>query len=924
MAQQWKRKYERGPSTIAVTDRDEDFPTTAPDFAPQLATIDTSTSQDHEQKAMPSSAASAGGSNGHPKPTKPGSSSGKIMDGPSTTPLKPPLNSIKSSRKVAPEDQPPPKELTRQEQAIQFAENKYMSTALTLCTLFALFGDDIRVLCPKSADTPIYHMLFICLLLFLAELGVNVYARPNYFMKGRGGAFYLDLVSTLSVIPDIGWIWSHVVGTSSGTSSSSQAAALKAGRASRMGTRASRIVRLVRLFRMLRILRAVKGKNKDEEVKVEISEPSKIGKVLTEKTTRRLVLLVLSIIILSPIIDGSVDQTQDDFQVSQLERLHRYTQDYNATGQITDEHYRRMIEQYVRDSNGLIVEMSLHHVDNATLNSWLSEIKFQPLDSDDEWTFTAPYTLTSNPKNGWSADKYLVSDPAEEYRSDEYTVVENYGCYQNNVCIDCSSGETVGSCHSWVTFDIQRFAKETAWLNIGKTIVVIFCLGISIFVLTKDAETMVIGPIERMMRLVTQLAENPLGATEAKKELHEVYADEKTADDYETKMLEQTLGKIGRLLQVGFGAAGTEIIKKNMGGAGDLDVMIPGKKITSIFGFGIIEHFTETCSILEEDVITYINTIAEIVHSDAKIFHGAANKNIGAAFLLAWKMCDGALPGMRDPRDAADKPRMDPVEKAKKREGIFVMSTGDGTVARRISPQELVDSALTAVLKMRVDLHNANHHGTLAKYCTNKKLVTAFDGFEVHLGFGLHLGWAIEGAIGSKYKIDASYLSPNVNMAARLEAATGQFDVPMLISEWFVDELSASAKKMCRRIDRVMVKGSEIPMDLWTFDIGHYPVEGVAPTILPDGTQKPVEFGSDAIFKILQETIPRGFYDNFNEGIGAYFSGKWDIAQDKLTAANQIWEDGPTKVVLRVMENQSQGTFVAPGWWKGYRQLTEK
>ena len=32
-------------------------------------------------------------------------------------------------------------------------------------------------------------------------------------------------------------------------------------------------------------------------------------------------------------------------------------------------------------------------------------------------------------------------------------------------------------------------------------------------------------------------------------------------------------------------------------------------------------------------------------------------------------------------------------------------------------------------------------------------------------------GWAIEGAIGSMYKIDASYLSPHVNMAARLEAA---------------------------------------------------------------------------------------------------------------------------------------------------------
>jgi len=40
------------------------------------------------------------------------------------------------------------------------------------------------------------------------------------------------------------------------------------------------------------------------------------------------------------------------------------------------------------------------------------------------------------------------------------------------------------------------------------------------------------------------------------------------------------------------------------------------------------------------------------------------------------------------------------------------------------------------------------------------------------MGFGLHTGWAIEGAIGSTYKIDASYLSPNVNIASRLDGAT--------------------------------------------------------------------------------------------------------------------------------------------------------
>lgn len=912
------RKTKHGDHFVAVTSEEDDQLSSS--NQPHVAGMASSGAANKHLVSAPPSSASTTTSAPAPAPAS-GSATGPTPVLKAAATLAHLTSGKGLNNKVAPEDLVVAPPLTPQARVLALLENKFVSSFLTLCTIFALFGDDIRVsFCPKSADMAIYNLLFVCFIFFSLELAGSVYSRPNYFNRGHGFPFYLDVVSTLSVIPDVEWIWSQVLGSTTSSTSSSQTAALKAGRASRAGTKAGRIVRLVRLFRMLRILRVLKkNKNADAQV-VEISEPSKIGKVLTERTTKRLIILVLLIIIVSPIIDGTVDLTQDDFQVSQLERLHRYTQDYNQTGAIAEDHVKAMVEQYVRDCNGLIVDMHLTNVNDAKLREWLSGVRFQALDSDaEDWRAGTAYALSANPKTGWTAAKYLVADPAAKYRSNEFTTVANLGCYVDNLCVDCAG--TASVCHSWVSFDISSFAVSAGKLNIGKTVVVMLCFGVSIFVLTRDAELMVIGPIERMMRLVTQLAQNPLGATEAKKELYE--ENEPQREDYETKMLEDTLGKIGRLLQVGFGAAGTEIIAKNMGGAGELDVMIPGKKITSIFGFGIIEHFTETCSLLEEDVITYINTIAEIVHSDAKVFHGAANKNIGSAFLLAWKMCDGALPGMRDPRDPADKPRMDVMEKLKKREDICVKSAGSGKLARRISPTELVDSALTAILKMRVDIHNANHHGTLRKYCTNRKLVAAFEDFEVHLGFGMHIGWAIEGAIGSKYKIDASYLSPNVNMAARLEAATGQFDVPMLLSEWFVDELSADARRFCRKIDRVAVKGSEIPMDLWTFDIGLYPADGVPPVVV-DGKQKAVEFASDPIYRTLQEGIPTAFFDNFHEGIGAYFAGQWDLARDKLNAANQVWEDGPTKVVLKVMETESSGTFRAPSWWRGFRQLTEK
>ena len=65
---------------------------------------------------------------------------------------------------------------------------------------------------------------------------------------------------------------------------------------------------------------------------------------------------------------------------------------------------------------------------------------------------------------------------------------------------------------------------------------------------------------------------------------------------------------------------------------------------------------------------------------------------------------------------------------------------------------------------------------TLNRYRKDGKKWFGKDYF-IQMGFGLHTGWGIEGAIGSFYKIDCSYLSPNVNLAARIETATNIFKV---------------------------------------------------------------------------------------------------------------------------------------------------
>ena len=70
----------------------------------------------------------------------------------------------------------------------------------------------------------------------------------------------------------------------------------------------------------------------------------------------------------------------------------------------------------------------------------------------------------------------------------------------------------------------------------------------------------------------------------------------------------------------------------------------------------------------------------------------------------------------------------------------------------------------------------------LFKYRSNPGLNARMPNYTVRLGNGLHMGWSIEGALGSNFKIDATYLSPHVNMAGRLEAGTKLFGTGLLVS----------------------------------------------------------------------------------------------------------------------------------------------
>lgn len=194
----------------------------------------------------------------------------------------------------------------------------------------------------------------------------------------------------------------------------------------------------------------------------------------------------------------------------------------------------------------------------------------------------------------------------------------------------------------------------------------------------------------------------------------------------------------------------------------------------------------------------FVNQIAKIVHNEVVLNGGAPNKNIGDAFLCSWKTEEfnetpRSQQGLDEDAQLKQKLRL-------RRLSIGTVSAKDlETVSGLTSADEIpldyhtkADQALKSFVDVIEILRSRKTELMLRK--RHARLYMHKPSFKVDMGFGLHHGWAIEGAIGSIHKVDVSYLSPHVNMSARLEAATKQFGVPLLMSGSFVKLLSQGIK----------------------------------------------------------------------------------------------------------------------------------
>ena len=146
-------------------------------------------------------------------------------------------------------------------------------------------------------------------------------------------------------------------------------------------------------------------------------------------------------------------------------------------------------------------------------------------------------------------------------------------------------------------------------------------------------------------------------------------------------------------------------------------------------------------------------------------------------------------------------------------QGIFVHHmTGDAAI---------MDAALVSFLKIRDDL---SRHHKISQSNEVEHLREEHPGFRLEMCYSLHVGWAIEGALGSPLKVDASYVSPHYSLAKRLTDVARRYQVQLVMSDSFVKHLgSHQLNAECRPLDVVVVSGIKQPITLYTYQPPEYP-----------------------------------------------------------------------------------------------------
>jgi len=332
-------------------------------------------------------------------------------------------------------------------------DGKIWNVLSVVCTITSLLAYDFTIaFLPKAVDMSTDIILLVVFVFFFVELIIASLVRRGYFLSFW---FWLDFIAFMSMIPDLALLLS-LFGAGDGEINVANTQASKAGKSGRSAV-ALKAIRMIRFSRLLRVLRVFKYFQTDDEELSEDVDPvdagsSKVGQIVSESVTKKVIILVLVLVLVLPWMDPSGASYSESATTAAL--LFKTCVEHEADGVDT--------AAALRVFEGVGVPVLKIVIDGEAVLNNAAEIALR------------------RPVEVWGLS---LDDVAEGLTLDDLDFDANF-----------------------VLFDIRGNVLEEAALGMCLTLFAILIFASSTLFVTASTMSLVVAPVARLTELLTKMA----------------------------------------------------------------------------------------------------------------------------------------------------------------------------------------------------------------------------------------------------------------------------------------------------------------------------------------------------------------------------------------------------------------------------------
>ena len=866
---------------------------------------------------------------------------------------------------------------------------------MSILTLFALFLSDIQTAwCPPSVDLPFDIIQLFVFISFTIEICLCTYVDPSY---GLSLFFWLDIISTLSLFLDVNFISDHFLGTKifiGNTKYKYQLALSKISTASGT-TRVLRVLRIVKLIRVVKLYKQV-YQAKTKMVKAEEMKKKKIKMLLLNNSNKSNT-------------DSSIPDSEEKMNTSgggetssskkgstetgKKPTVPRMKQSFKVVHLMEDEES----EKKVKDDFGKV--QKINDVSDETLKeSRISKTLTDSLNKKifclvmivliiypflcDDFYITSTESISYTVLGSYLESYYLINEKTFNRVFDKYIsssmdsffpiinitlngslVYKNPNITKTNFRNDEVSVYVSPNTLIEITFSMFKSTTLNATLNFFRTLFVCVLVTMSVWFIEGDAKENVLEPLEIMMEIIDKVSSDPANAKNINqiqsgtKATIEKFEGKKVENNYEIKVIKQSIIKLSALLSMGFGEIGAEIVKNNLIND-SYNFKERGKMIAGIYGYFNLRNFSTINKQFKKNSIILINHIAEIIHDSVAMYGGIITKNCGESILTIWKFTSNNFILSNNEQiitttpNASNKllPHLDSKDAPRKQFSIRNKSTSSKTLSlkhnktlNQITGNHRSSKDLTVLMENITDLSILSALRVFHKIQKNSNAYFTNPAHKISIGFSFHLGYSIEGVVGSSLKIDTVHLSRNTTLNQKINEYSSYYGVDFIFTDTVYKNMSDSLKRFCRVIDNVNFTSISKSYKLYTIDVNQKltisnkshiyltryekellhaeKVKKLYEQINNVGNVSAYILSRHSFQEVLDSGYTEEFYTHWKHGFEFYEEGDWSKAKDEFgECSKMIPNDGPCN---RLMEYMNEYNYEAPSYWEGHRTLSE-